>query len=190
METIICLIRHGQTDWNKQKLIQGRINNPLNEEGINQVKEVGLILKEKDPNWDIIIASPLDRAINSAKIIAKEINYQNEIIINNDVIERDFGMAEGMSICEEIYDKIKKDAVENLEKSYELQTRAYNAIMKIANTYPGKKILIATHSHFIKGLYTKISTEFTFTSPLYNASRNYVYIEDGEITKYIFNLTN
>ena len=49
METIICLIRHGQTDWNKQKLIQGRINNPLNEEGINQVREVGLILKEKDP---------------------------------------------------------------------------------------------------------------------------------------------
>lgn len=188
METIICLIRHGQTNWNKQKMIQGRINNPLNEEGIKQVKEVGLILKEKDPTWDIIIASPLDRAIHSAKLIAEEINYQNEIVINNDVIEREFGKAEGEFITEAIYDKIKYDDVEGLEKSYEIQDRAYNALIKIAKEYPGKKILIATHSHFIKGFFTKISNEFTFTSPLYNASRNYVYIKDGKVTKYIFNL--
>jgi hypothetical protein len=42
METIILLVRHGQTDWNQKRLIQGRINNPLNEEGIKQVKEVSL----------------------------------------------------------------------------------------------------------------------------------------------------
>ena len=103
METIILLVRHGQTDWNQKRLIQGRINNPLNEEGIKQVKEVGKILKEKDPNWDIIIASPLDRAIHSANIHAEELNYQNEIIINNDVIEREFGKAEGQLICDELY---------------------------------------------------------------------------------------
>ena len=73
METIICLIRHGQTDWNKQKLIQGRINNPLNDEGILQVKEVGKILKEKDPFWDILIASPLDRAIHSANLLKEKL---------------------------------------------------------------------------------------------------------------------
>ena len=190
METIICLIRHGQTDWNKKKMIQGRINNPLNSEGINQVKEVGLILKEKDPNWDIIIASPLTRAIDSAKIIAKELNYQKDIIINNDVIERDFGEAEGEFITEEIYDKIKHDDVINLEKSFDLQNRAYNALLDIAKTYPGKKILIATHSHFIKGFFTKISSEFTFTSPLYNASRNYVYIKNDQVVKYLFNITD
>ena len=49
METIICLIRHGQTDWNKQKRIQGRINNQLNDTGKTQVQEVGRILKEQDP---------------------------------------------------------------------------------------------------------------------------------------------
>ncbi len=188
METIICLIRHGQTDWNKKKMIQGRINNPLNEEGIKQVKEVGAILKNKDPHWDIIIASPLDRAIHSAKLIAQELNYQNEIIINNDVIEREFGKAEGQNITEEIYAKITNNDVENLETSYELQNRSYNAILDIARTYPGKKILIATHSHFIKGFYTKISNEFTFTTPLYNASRNYIYIENNKIIKYLFNV--
>ena len=190
METIICLIRHGQTDWNKQKKIQGRINNQLNATGKAQVQEVGRILKEQDPFWDIIIASPLDRAIDSAKIIAKELNYTGDIIINNNVIEREFGDAEGEFITDEIYERITNDDVNNLEKSYELQNRAFNAILKIAKTYKGKKILIATHSHFIKGLFTKISNEFTFTSPLYNASRNYVYIKDNQITKYIFNLND
>ena len=117
METIICLIRHGQTDWNKQKRIQGRINNQLNDTGKTQVEKVGKILKEQDPFWDIIIASPLDRAIDSAKIIAKELNYSGEIIINNNVIEREFGEAEGEYITDEIYDKITKDVVKNLENS-------------------------------------------------------------------------
>lgn len=190
METIICLIRHGQTDWNKQKKIQGRINNQLNATGKAQVREVGRILKEQDPFWDIIIASPLDRAIDSAKIIAKELNYSGDIIINNNVIEREFGDAEGEFITDEIYERITNDDVNNLEKSYELQKRAFDALMDIAKTYPGKKILIATHSHFIKGFFTAISNEFTFTTPLYNASLNYVYIKNDKVIKYIFNKHN
>lgn len=190
METIICLIRHGQTDWNKQKKIQGRINNQLNATGKAQVQEVGRILKEQDPFWDIIIASPLDRAIDSAKIIAKELSYSGDIIINNNVIEREFGDAEGEFITDEIYERITNDDVNNLEKSYELQKRAFDALMDIAKTYPGKKILIATHSHFIKGFFTAISNEFTFTTPLYNASLNYVYIKNDKIIKYIFNKHN
>lgn len=190
METIICLIRHGQTDWNKQKKIQGRINNQLNATGKAQVQEVGRILKEQDPFWDIIIASPLDRAIDSAKIIAKELNYNGDIIINNNVVEREFGDAEGEFITDEIYERITNDDVNNLEKSYELQKRAFDALMDIAKTYPGKKILIATHSHFIKGFFTAISNEFTFTTPLYNASLNYVYIKNDKVIKYIFNKHN
>ena len=187
METKICLIRHGQTDWNNQKLIQGRIDNPLNDTGKAQLKIVGKYLKETDNIWDIIITSPLTRAIESATIVKNELDFQDELIINPNVIEREFGKAEGENICEDIYNKITNDDVEGLEKSYELQARAYNAILDIANKYQGKNILIVTHSHFIKGLFTKISTDFTFTTPLYNASLNYVYVNDHKITKYIFN---
>ena len=187
METKICLIRHGQTDWNNQRLIQGRIDNPLNETGKMQLKEVGRYLKEVDNDWDIIISSPLSRAIESATIVKNELEFNKDIIINDNVIEREFGKAEGESICEEIYNKLTNDDVEGLEKSYELQTRAYSAILDIANKYQGKNILIITHSHFIKGLFTKISNEFTFTRPLYNASLNYVYVNESKITKYVFN---
>lgn len=187
METKICLIRHGQTDWNNQKLIQGRIDNPLNDTGKAQLKIVGKYLKETDNIWDIIITSPLTRAIESATIVKNELDFQDELIINPNVIEREFGKAEGETICEDIYNKITNDDVEGLEKSYELQARAYNAILDIANKYQGKNILIVTHSHFIKGLFTKISTDFTFTTPLYNASLSYVYVNDHKITKYVFN---
>ena len=187
METKICLIRHGQTDWNNQKLIQGRIDNPLNDTGKAQLKIVGKYLKETDNDWDIIITSPLTRAIESATIVKNELDFQDELIINPNVIEREFGKAEGENICEEIYNKITNDDVEGLEKSYELQARAYNAIHDNANKYQGKNILIFTHSHFIQGLFTKISTDFTFTTPLYNASLNYVYVNDHKITKYVFN---
>lgn len=187
METKICLIRHGQTDWNNQRLIQGRIDNPLNETGKMQLKEVGRYLKEVDNDWDIIISSPLSRAIESATIVKNELEFNKDIIINDNVIEREFGKAEGESICEEIYNKITNDNVVGLEKSYEIQSRAYNAILGIANKFPGKNILIITHSHFIKGLFTKISNEFTFTTPLYNASLNYVYVNESKITKYVFN---
>lgn len=187
MKTTICVVRHGQTDWNFKKLIQGRLNNPLNDTGRSQVKQTGLVLKEHDPHWDLIISSPLDRAYESGKIIAKEIGYDKEIIIDNEVIEREFGSAEGQNITPEIYQRIIKDDVEGLEKSHDLQNRAYNAIINIAKKYPGKKVLITSHSHFIKGLFTKLSNEFTFLSMLDNASLNYVIVENDKVIDFTFN---
>jgi broad specificity phosphatase PhoE len=62
----ICIIRHGETDWNKEKRLQGRENIPLNEEGINQIKNTIEYLKKY--KWDIIITSPLSRAKQSAEL--------------------------------------------------------------------------------------------------------------------------
>ncbi len=187
MKTIICLIRHGQTNWNKEKRIQGRLNNPLNDTGRNQVKKVAETLLHNDSRWDIIISSPLDRAMESALIIKTTLNLTCEIITNNDVIEREFGTAEGMYIEDSIYARIVKDDVEGLEKSTTLQTRAFNAIIDIAETYPNKKVLVATHSHFIKGFFSGIDTNYTFLSKLDNASLNYIIVEDGKIISYEFN---
>ena len=58
MVTIICLIRHGQTDWNKQGLVQGITNKRLNEVGIKQANDAADFLLENDPTWDVILSSP------------------------------------------------------------------------------------------------------------------------------------
>ena len=66
--TYYTLIRHGQTDWNKLTLIQGHIDNPLNETGRLQAKDAAskIINQEK---YDLIISSPLIRAYETALII-------------------------------------------------------------------------------------------------------------------------
>lgn len=188
--TTVCLVRHGQTNWNKNFLIQGRENIPLNETGINQAEITGNILKEIDPNWDIIISSPLIRAIHTAEIIKTILNLNTDIIINNQVIERQFGKAEGLTISDEVYAKINSDDFDGLETCKDLQSRSMNAILDIVKKYQNKKILIVTHSHFIKGLLTQVDDNFTWTTTLKNASINYVYLNDEfKITDYKINIT-
>ena len=80
----LYVIRHGQTDWNVQKKVQGLANIELNETGINQAENArGLLEKE---NIDLIICSPLKRTIQSEvetlvskAIIAKEIDSGDNI---------------------------------------------------------------------------------------------------------------
>ena len=186
--TTLCLIRHGQTDWNKKFLIQGRENNPLNEEGITQAHITANLLLNNDSNWDVIISSPLIRAVQTAEIIKDKLNLKSPIIINNNVIEREFGAAEGLTISEEVYDRINNDDYDNLETCKELQKRSMDTIIDIVKSFPNKKILIITHSHFIKGLLTQIDSNFTWTSSLRNASINYVYFNELNIIDYKTNV--
>ena len=89
----ILFVRHGQTDWNVQKKVQGLANIELNETGINQAENArGLLEKE---NIDLIICSPLKRTIQTANIINK--NKKIELIIDDRIIERDFGEFEGVN---------------------------------------------------------------------------------------------
>lgn len=189
MITTICLIRHGQTDWNNQLIIQGRKNIPLNKTGLTQANETGELLKKIDPTWDIIMSSPLDRAITTASIIKNKINFSKDIIIDDRFIEREFGKAEGMPIEDEIYKRIEDDDVEGLEKGKELEDRIYNAVMDTAAKYQGKKIIIATHSHSIKGLLIRLNIENSYQkAKVLNTALNYFYIEDGKVIDYKLNI--
>ncbi|HHU55556.1 MAG TPA: histidine phosphatase family protein [Acholeplasmataceae bacterium] len=178
MKTHICLVRHGETEWNNERRIQGIINNKLNENGKKQARMLGNYLKSHDNNWDVIISSPLDRAYETAEIIKDELKFNDDIIIDQNLIERNFGKAEGLKITE-IFDKIVSDNVEGLEKSVDLQNRVYDAILNIAKKYFGKKVLIVTHSHVIKGLTTKLDSKYSFWDKMQNSALNY-FVYDGE----------
>lgn len=189
MKTTICLIRHGQTEWNKNSLIQGRKNIPLNETGINQAHETGKLLNTIDKSWDIFVSSPLSRAIDTANIIKKEIGFDKDIIIIDDLIEREFGSAEGEKIEPNIYARIEVDDILGMETRKELQSRTLNAVLNLANMYPGKKILVATHSHFIKGLLTYLDSKYTFyDTKISNAALNYFIVENNKIIDYKLNV--
>ncbi|RKM56462.1 histidine phosphatase family protein [Butyrivibrio sp. X503] len=86
----IYVTRHGQTDYNKDRLMQGRSDIPLNGTGTAQAQAT----KEKigDVKFDAVYASPLIRAVQTASIIS---GYAQEDIIKDDrIIEADFGKYE------------------------------------------------------------------------------------------------
>ncbi len=91
----IWITRHGQTDLNKQKLMQGRSDIPLNETGIKQAKLARKLIG--DIKFDAVYSSSLKRAVKTASIIG---NIPEESIIRDDrIIETDFGRYERSRYC-------------------------------------------------------------------------------------------
>lgn len=89
----IWVTRHGQTNLNKAKLMQGLTDEPLNEEGIAQAKRARAEMG--DVKFDAVYASPLCRAIKTASIIGNV--PADEVIIDERIIEVDFGKYEQRS---------------------------------------------------------------------------------------------
>lgn len=86
----VYLVRHGQTDYNKQRLLQGRSNISLNSVGRNQATEISHSLS--NVKFDAVYASPLIRAIETAAIISGV--DEAEIVKDERIIEVDFGIYE------------------------------------------------------------------------------------------------
>jgi len=68
-KTTLLIIRHGETQWNKENRMMGISDIPLNHEGMTQAKEVATYLK--DYPIDVIVTSPLIRAVQTAQEIHK-----------------------------------------------------------------------------------------------------------------------
>ena len=86
----IWVVRHGQTNLNLEKRMQGLTDEPLNENGLRQAAEARK--KIGDVHFDAVYASPLDRAITTASIIADV--SKEEIITDQRIIEVNFGKYE------------------------------------------------------------------------------------------------
>ena len=96
--TLLTLLRHGETDWNLQRRIQGSSDIPLNETGRAQARAAGLRLAEESPaDLPIVMAaSSLSRAQETAQIIADVLEVDPPVIVP-DLRERAYGEAEGLN---------------------------------------------------------------------------------------------
>lgn len=152
---MLYFVRHGETDYNKNKIIQGQLDIPLNETGINQAKAVAEDLK--DYNFDVIYCSPLSRA----KVTAETINkYHNVPIIFDDRLkEFDAGKREGMPFSS--WEKTKN--VESIvspnvyggETNQDVFDRASAFFKEIENS--DKNILIVSHNGVYRALYRYVN---------------------------------
>ncbi len=141
----IYILRHGQTDWNVNNIVQGNTNIPLNDVGISQAKEA--INKIQEKNFDVIISSNLDRAIKTAEIInIKKLEH----IIDDRLAERYLGDYQGLLSEENGEDKlynIKYNLdINKIETAKELYVRVSNLLDELYIKYNNKKVLLVTHS--------------------------------------------
>lgn len=83
----IYLTRHGQTKYNKKKLMQGLTDEPLNEIGMEQAKEAHKSVE--NVKFDAVYASPLDRAVTTAALVGNV--SKDSVITDERIIEFDFG---------------------------------------------------------------------------------------------------
>ena len=142
----LYVVRHGQTDYNLKQIFQGHIDIPLNNVGIEQAKQTAT--KFKDIDIDMILVSPLQRAVQTAKYINDIVRVP--IIIEEGLIERSFGDMEGHANREDwnikmMLDYEKNYTKDNIEPIQYLFKRVYRVLDEIIEKYKENKLILVTH---------------------------------------------
>jgi probable phosphoglycerate mutase len=163
---LICLARHGETDWNRSGTLQGWIDIPLNEQGRQQAEEMASVLAWK--GFSRIWSSPLLRASETAEIIAA--NLRLPVPASHDGLrERCFGAIQGVpkaelaelnpTLLQQLLRRNPAAHFEGGESLDEFVTRVLGAVKEIAVCHPGQRVLAITHgwvmdvlTRHIKGL--------------------------------------
>jgi broad specificity phosphatase PhoE len=100
-ETMIYLVRHGETELNVAGRHQGHTDSPLTELGRRQARAAGRALAELVRGEGVvIISSPLGRAVATAQLIAETMGLVEPIVVDSDLSEISMGSAEGLNEAE------------------------------------------------------------------------------------------
>ncbi len=194
----IWLTRHGQTNLNKQHLMQGRTDEPLNETGRAQARAARAQLG--DMHFDAVYASPLKRAIETGAIIG-DIPME-EVIIDERLIEADFGrfekkgytkMSLPMSLywaLPELFPCPEKDGVESIAS---LVARSRSFLVELEQK-DYEHVLIACHGGIMRalsgylmdrknGIYWRPKTRISQFRVFRAEDGRHVYLEDLKLPK-------
>ena len=175
----LYIVRHGKTDWNVQGLLQGSADIEINEEGIEQAKELAQMIDLE--KIDVCICSPLKRTKKTAEIL---VGNEKEIIYDELLVERGFGDYEGKKINFDLivpqWDYKLNDSSNNIESLQDCLARANKFLNKIKKEYPNKSILIVSHGSFIKALHFNLigydeNTDFLSFNPKNTTLYTYDY---------------
>lgn len=148
----IYLLRHGETNWNLERKMQGIQDIPLNNSGKEQAIKCSKFFIDKDIK--AIYSSPLSRAKETAQIIADSLSIP-QVHIDRGFIERDFGKASGLTFEE--YNSYPKDYDFSIEDFKQSSQRIMNAINSSANNHPDSTILIVSHGAILCSAFYSIS---------------------------------
>ncbi|MBN9607032.1 MAG: histidine phosphatase family protein [Actinomycetales bacterium] len=147
--TQLFLVRHGETDWNRARRIQGRTDIPLNDTGRAQAAATGELLARR--RWDAVLASPLDRARETGAIIAARLGLPAPELFPA-VVERDYGAAEGLDFLEVDRRFPEGAEVPGRETREQVAARVVPALVELAQARPGQRLVIVSHGGAIRAV--------------------------------------
>ena len=151
----IYIIRHGQTDANKQHELQGRRDVPLNEQGREQARRARGLLEGSSVTFDRVYSSPLHRAVETAGIVS---GGGVPVETDDRLLEMDYGPYEGMDLREPapevvtfFSDFAHSPAPNGMEQLPAVAARAGD-FMEDVVLAPGTCVLVSTHAILMKGI--------------------------------------
>jgi uncharacterized phosphatase len=178
--TTIYLVRHGETDWNRERRIQGSTDIPLNDTGRAQAAAAGELLARRE--WHGVYTSPLSRASETATIIAGRLGLPAPSPVP-ELVERNYGDAEGMTGDE--IDALFTGPIPGRESREEVAARAIPAIIALAERHPGESIVVVSHGGVIRTVLGEVAPESASGSvgsgPIRNGSIHSLRHTDGTL---------
>jgi 2,3-bisphosphoglycerate-dependent phosphoglycerate mutase len=150
--TILCIARHGETDWNTAGILQGWMDVPVNVKGRAQAVE--LADNVSGGRFQVVFTSPLSRASETAHIVAERLGLPPPAM-HDGLKERNFGLVQGRPKAElaasqpnlyrEILRRNPACEFEKGESMDDFADRVLDSLRDIARQYPGARGLVITH---------------------------------------------
>ena len=151
-QTVLLLVRHGETDANVAGTWQGATDHPLNARGWAQARALGEHIARTYPDVACIYTSPLRRARQTAEAVAEALG---QVPIKEDpaLAEYNLGEWEGLTYEElryekRLWDRMREDphwAPPGGESAYQFAHRVLSAFQRIVARHPGEMVLVVSH---------------------------------------------
>lgn len=189
--TELILIRHGETDWNRELRFQGQLDVPLNATGLEQARRVAERLAAQP--LDALVSSDLQRALQTARALAQRAGHA-EPLLEAGLREQHFGMVEGLRVPEiqqqhpEAWAQwVRFDehyAFDGGECIRDFHARVLAAVQGLAQRHAGQTVAVVTHGGVLDMVYRSargLSLSGPRVSEIPNAGINRVRLRDGAI---------
>lgn len=129
----LVLLRHGESEWNKENRFTGWTDVDLSENGVKEAEDAGKLLKEKGYTFDIAFTSVLKRANRTLEIVLKEMNIDIPVHYSYRLNERHYGALQGLN-KDEMKKKFGEEQVHIWRRSYDVRPPE---LTKDDERYPG-----------------------------------------------------
>jgi broad specificity phosphatase PhoE len=192
----IYVARHGETEYNRKKLLMGQKDIPLNEKGVKQAEKLAKFMKDKGVT--AIYSSDLSRAFKTAEIVGKELNLP--VTRFKEFMEHSLGKLNGSEWTEEM-ELMDKEEFEELmysegaENVNEFYDRVWSKFKEVVENHPKDgNLLLVMHGGCTRAIIMNIlktSEDIFSTLNQYNACVNTIIYDEKRVrSKYIIEKIN